>query len=60
MEGYLYHHLIHKFTKLTTLVPTYGEEEDDVDSGESSVVGGDGGGGGGGEREVVDTSDHFK
>ncbi|GKC59348.1 hypothetical protein Tco_1086946 [Tanacetum coccineum] len=26
MEGYLYHHLIHKFTKLTTLVPTYGED----------------------------------
>ncbi|GJW42809.1 hypothetical protein Tco_0071608 [Tanacetum coccineum] len=23
MEGYLYHHLIHKYTKLTTLVPTY-------------------------------------
>ncbi|GKB14436.1 hypothetical protein Tco_0848359 [Tanacetum coccineum] len=23
MEGYLYHHLIHKYTKLTTLLPTY-------------------------------------
>ncbi|GKC68800.1 hypothetical protein Tco_1101398, partial [Tanacetum coccineum] len=24
MEGYLYHHLIRKYAKLTTLVPTYG------------------------------------
>ncbi|GJZ42437.1 hypothetical protein Tco_0589323 [Tanacetum coccineum] len=27
MEGYLYHHLIHKYAKLTTLVPTYGDPD---------------------------------
>ncbi|GJZ62030.1 retrovirus-related pol polyprotein from transposon TNT 1-94 [Tanacetum coccineum] len=30
MEGYLYHHLIRKYAKLTTLVPTYGEHSDSL------------------------------